>query len=277
MKITVPEMIDYFAKANVAFADAFLESRKPSDSNRKINRRTNPLYGGLIIPITGNARLSLNGSSYDIQPGVIVHAGPGMNIQIDIPEKAIWRMAVLHYKIPETEKELFPLFHTHFSMRINENVKLLDLCQQLHQIQTVPGAAAKLCGKRLFMEFLGELFDASEKYLADGKTELIEHVMDYIRQNYANGLNINQTADHFKIDRRKLALLFKRHIGMTPSTYLMECRILKAKELLQSCDCPINQIAECAGYADSLFFSRAFKKSTGLSPSDYRNSTKNTR
>lgn len=276
MKVNIHEITEYFAKANVTFADAFIEKRKPDDSSRKINRRTNPLYGGLVIPITGRAYLSLNGSSYEIQPGVIVHAGPGMRLNIDVPDVGHWGMAVLHYKLPKTEEELFPLFHTHYSMHIKESARILDLYQQLYQIQTVPGAAAKLCGKRLFMEFLGELFDASEKYLADGKTELMDHVMNYIRQNYANGLNINQIADHFKIDRRKLALLFKQHTGMTPSSYLMECRILKAKELLHSCDCPIKLVAECAGYTDSLFFSRAFKKSTGLSPTEYRNSTQNT-
>lgn len=275
MDTNIHEIIDYFARANVTFAGAFLEDRKLNGGNMKINRRTNPFCGGLVIPVIGSACLSLNGSSYDIQPGIVVHAGPGMHLKIDVKDTP-WRMAVLHYKLPETEQKIFPLFNSHYSFHISENVKILNLFQQLYQIQSSPGATAKFHGKRLLMEFLGELFDSSEKYLADDKTAVIEMVLEYIRQNYAEGLNINQVAAHFKMNRRKLAPLFKRHVGMTPSDYLIECRILKAKELLYVCDYSIKQVSECVGYSDSLFFSRAFKKKTGVSPSQYRESKKNT-
>lgn len=275
MDIKIHEIIDYFAKANITFAGAFVESRKSNDDNRTIYRKTNPFCGGIIIPVIGSACLSLNGALYDLQPGVVVHAGPDMKINISIFKNVPWRIFVLHYKVHETEREVFPLFNSHYSFPINESVKILNLSQQLYQIQTSPGAAAMFRGKWLMMEFLRELFDSAEKYLANDKTALIEMVMEYIQQNCADGLNINQIAAYFKIDRRKLAPLFKLHVGMTPSDYLIECRILKAKELLRTSNGPIKQVSECVGYSDSLFFSRAFKKKTGISPSEYRSITKN--
>lgn len=57
---------------------------------------------------------------------------------------------------------------------------------------------------------------------------------------------------------------------MSPIHYLIECRIIKAKELLGSPGCSVKQVAECVGYTDSLYFSKAFKKYTGVSPSEYR-------
>ncbi|WP_312699151.1 AraC family transcriptional regulator [Sedimentibacter sp.] len=99
---------------------------------------------------------------------------------------------------------------------------------------------------------------------------LVEQVMEYIRQNYAEDITISQTAKEFAVDRRKLARVFERYIGISPNSYLIEFRMLKAKELLRTCNCTVKQIAECVGYPDSLYFSKAFKKQTGVSPIEYR-------
>ena len=276
MNVNIHEIIEYYARANTSFAGIFIEHRALNSGNRNINRRTNPFCGGFVIPLTGSACFSLDGAPYNIQPGLVVHAGPNMRLDIQIPDKKPWRIAVIHYKMPREEEAKFPLFKHHFSFPIGENVKIPDLVQQLFQIQSTPGASAIFRGKRLFMNLMGELFDSSERHLATDSTVLIDQVMEYIRQNHAEPLSIVQIAARFNLDRRRLAPLFKRHVGMAPSDYLIECRILKAKELLYTCDCTIKQVSECVGYSDNLYFSRTFKKKLGISPSQYRESVKST-
>lgn len=271
MEVNIHEIIDYYAKANVTLAGAFIEHRKLS-GGYVIDRRTNPFYGGIIVPMAGRACISLNGKPYITQPGMVLHAGPDMQLNIEILDDKPWQIAVIHYKIFANANEIdkFPLFKNHFSFLTGESAKIPDLIQQIFQIQSIPGTSAMFKAKRLFINFIGELFDSLERYTTTDSTVIIDQVMEYIRQNYAEPLSIAQIATHFRLDRRKLATLFKHHVGMTPSNYLLECRILKAKELLHTYDCPINQVSEWVGYSDSLYFSKIFKKKIGISPSEYR-------
>lgn len=268
MKTELNHIIDYYAKANTTFTGMFFE--REAANIRGIDRRTHPFYAGLIIPLTGNVRLTLHGTEYDLRPGTVAHAGPGMRVSIKGWDQKPWQLAVLHYRIPDHEMHSFPLFQQHFSFTIGETVQIPDLIGQLFQSQSMPGGFALFRTKLLFTTLLGTCFDSAKRQLADSGSQLAEQIMDYLRQHHAQQLSITQTASRFGLDRRRLAALFERHVGMTPSNYLIECRILKAKELLRTCSCPIKQVAECVGYSDSLYFSKAFKKLTGISPSEFR-------
>lgn len=268
MEGNINEIIDYYARANVSFAGVFIENQKADRSS--IHRRTNPHCGGLAIPLGGNARFILNGTVYALQPGTVVHAGPDMQLDIESLGDNHLRLAVVHYTIPGGEADRFPLFRKHFSFPSEDSAKLSTLVQQLLRQQSTPGNSAMFKVKLLFITLLGELFEGAKRHLATSDTVLVEQIMEYMHQNYAEPLSIAQIAASFKLDRRRLAELFERHGEMTPSNYLIECRILKAKELLQTCDCSIKQVAECVGYSDSLYFSRAFKKQIGMAPTEYR-------
>ncbi len=273
MERNINDIIDYYAKANWSFVGIFLEQALPGKPG--IHRKTNALYGGLAIPLAGMSHFTLNGTSYLMKPGIVVHAGPGMNLNIKGAGREPWRFAVIHYRIPINEIKRFPFFQSHFSFSTGENAKITDLIQQLLSQQSIPGALAAFQSKILFSNLLGEFFTLAKRQTVNDDTLQIEQIMDYIRQNYATLLTVSQIAERYEIDRRRLSYLFERHVGMSPIQYLIECRMRKAKELLHICECPVKQVAESVGYADSLYFSRAFKKQTGFSPSEYRESMRN--
>ena len=83
-------------------------------------------------------------------------------------------------------------------------------------------------------------------------------------------LSVSKIAEEFGVERRRFAYLFEQHTGMNPSNYLTEYRIRRSKELLKYDDSPVAEIAECVGYVDCFYFSRVFKKCTGMSPTAYR-------
>lgn len=268
MEANINEVMDYYARANISFLGAFTSIQPPK--LRQMGTATYPGGAGIVFPLSGSARFTLNGTPYVIRPGMVVHAGPAMRLDREVIGNEQWRFAVTHYHIPQNEIEQFPLYRSHFSFPIGSSAKVPILIEQLLQNQSVPGAAALFRSKLLFTTLLGEVFVSSRRRLADDDSALAEQIMEYMRQNYADQITIAQTSSRFGLDRRRLAALFERHVGMTPSNYLIECRILKAKELLCSCSCPIKQVAECVGYSDSLYFSKAFKKLSGLSPSEFR-------
>lgn len=64
--------------------------------------------------------------------------------------------------------------------------------------------------------------------------------------------------------------VFKKHSGLTISEYVLQLRIQRAKVLLNKSNKNVMQIAQEVGFHDSYYFSRQFKKMTGLTPSQFR-------
>jgi len=100
--------------------------------------------------------------------------------------------------------------------------------------------------------------------------DIVESVLEYLRQNYRQDVEFTQIADSFHVSAAYLSKIFKDQVGMTPSRYRNEYRINIAKNLLAKTDLPIKTIAEQAGFTDQFYFSKIFKKITALSPAQYR-------
>ena len=67
-----------------------------------------------------------------------------------------------------------------------------------------------------------------------------------------------------------LGHLFKRETGYTLTGYLTHYRVHAAMSLLRDCRAKVYEVAEQVGYQDIAYFSSIFKKSTGISPSEYQ-------
>ena len=99
---------------------------------------------------------------------------------------------------------------------------------------------------------------------------LSDQLKDYIETHLSHDLSVNSICDKFYISRAKLYRLSAENFGMGISDYITYMRIEKAKSLLTSTDISISAVAEEAGYSEQNYFSRIFKKHTGLSPKEYR-------
>lgn len=94
--------------------------------------------------------------------------------------------------------------------------------------------------------------------------------MEYIQNNYYNGINVTDIANYVCINRSYLYTLFREHMQISPQDYLTNYRITRALELLSITDLPVEGVAQSCGYRDSLVFGRIFKAKKGITPSQYR-------
>ncbi|MDB1125876.1 AraC family transcriptional regulator [Vibrio algarum] len=103
-------------------------------------------------------------------------------------------------------------------------------------------------------------------------TLALARALSFIEQHYYDpSLRANDIATRSFLSTRQLERLFHQFFQTTPSQYLNDKRISRAKELLASdINLNINQIAENCGFNDSNYFSRVFRKQTELSPREYR-------
>lgn len=268
MGISINQLVDYYAQAPVSFFNIFAPAVPPG--SKQNNWKTNKAGAGLVFPLAGSSRYTLNGTPYILEPGVVLHAGPDIQISKEVISDVHWQYALIHYQLPRDEVSRFPLFNEHFLIFTGVNTRLVDLIGQLRQNSSMPSSLAAFQSKVLFMKLMEEMMVSAKRQLHDDNTELIMQAVEYIRQNYDEPISIAKISLQFGFERRRFAYLFERHTGMSPINYLTECRIRRSKELLRTCGCPIAQIAECVGYTDSFYFSRLFKKQTGLSPTQFR-------
>lgn len=100
---------------------------------------------------------------------------------------------------------------------------------------------------------------------------IVYMIREYISRNYSReSLSVKDISDHVFLSTSYVCTLFKSETGQTLNQYITEYRIAKAKELLRDPRYKITDIAGKVGYSDSNYFGKSFKKSVGLSPSEYR-------
>ncbi len=95
-------------------------------------------------------------------------------------------------------------------------------------------------------------------------------VRAYMEANIGNsGLSVDSFAQAMGMSRSVFYLNMKRVLGSTPNNFIQEARIARAKELLRARAGNVSEVAYRCGFSDPKYFSRCFKKATGVSPSEY--------
>ena len=93
---------------------------------------------------------------------------------------------------------------------------------------------------------------------------------DYIKMNYAEQLEREELAAIADLSTSYFSIMFKKVTGCTPTQYITQIRLDKAKQLLQHSDKKVSEIAYEVGFQDPLYFARVFTKHTGIPPREYR-------
>jgi YesN/AraC family two-component response regulator len=100
---------------------------------------------------------------------------------------------------------------------------------------------------------------------------ITSQVKKYIEENYAEKISLKSIAGLFYLNASYLSSLFKQRTGVNLNKYVETIRIDRAKILLTSLeDATVNDIASMIGYADPNYFTKAFKKRTGMTPVEYK-------
>ena len=101
-------------------------------------------------------------------------------------------------------------------------------------------------------------------------SDAVAKMLKYIHSNWQKPFTVEEVARKINLSESRTAHMFKEAMGKGIHGYIKELRISTAKELLLSTDMSIYEIGEMVGFHDPLYFSRAFKSETGVSPKKYR-------
>lgn len=105
---------------------------------------------------------------------------------------------------------------------------------------------------------------------ASGYPLLVDAAIGIFAEEFAYLSGVEEVADRLEVTPAHLTRVFSAAVGMPPGRYLKLRRIAAARELLHQPDLTVALVASLCGFADADYFSRIFRKETGLSPGAYR-------
>ena len=103
--------------------------------------------------------------------------------------------------------------------------------------------------------------------------ELMDSVLSYIHTNYNSPITLSIISMDLNVEVRNIKTLFNKCLNTSFSEYLQQYRLTMACELLTQTNISVTEICKKCGI-DNSYFSKVFKKYTGLTPKQYRNLTK---
>ena len=132
--------------------------------------------------------------------------------------------------------------------------------------------SAEIASSRLIMDILSILLQEVTKPKNSDtphKTNL-ESIRNYLDEHYTDKFSLDELAEEFFISKYYLCREFKNMYGITLNHYVIAKRITLAKKLLRFSPYTLEEIATECGFYDASYFNKQFKKSEGISASDFR-------
>lgn len=111
--------------------------------------------------------------------------------------------------------------------------------------------------------------EATQHVAADDP--FVQRLLQYVEDNIGNSdTDISRMAEACAVSRSVLQRKMKQTLGVTPADFMREARLKRACQLLKKPDSIVSDVAYRCGFSDPKYFSRCFKQSFGLSPSDFK-------
>lgn len=167
--------------------------------------------------------------------------------------------------VEEVYKEVLTLFYfgTH-----NYNIAIpgqyLELLVQFELFGTIPEVISHL--KQYIVSSLVHWME-EKKYV---ESRPIRIAKQYIGENYYQALTLEMVSKNIGFNPTYFSVMFKKETGMNFSDYLKKIRIDNAKGMLLDTEQQVEDISYAVGYSDTKYFSRLFKKLTGVTPTEFR-------
>lgn len=143
--------------------------------------------------------------------------------------------------------------------------------------QQLPVSLALIRLQSTLHEWLAQYLSLMQPFISKSSWELdprVTRACTYIHNHAHEQILLEDIAAHIYVSPSHMNYLFRKSIGLPPAEYLRRYRIQLSRELLVQTSLSIAEIAVRAGYTDQSRFSRAFRKSEGISPMAYRQNWK---
>lgn len=256
--------IGYFPKASAHYR----ERRKGCEDNI------------LIYCLNGKGHFIIDDKRFEVSANQFIHVPATdkyMRYWADVVEP--WTIYWIHYR--GSSMEAFNnLLNVHIGkgpQPIPFNQKGIDIWNSIYKSLEMGYSIDNLCNASFCLHHFLATFFFTDKHIVteeEAGTDMITESILYMKANLDQKLSVDDMAANHHFSNSHFSSLFRKSTGMPPIDYFLHLKMQKACQLLFSLDIKIKQVAMQLGYEDQYYFSRIFKKYMGMSPEQYRLSTK---
>jgi len=212
---------------------------------------------------------------FPIRPGTMILVRPGIRHRYKPESDTGWVENYIGFDGELAHKLLsYEFFNTSDVYHYGAREELIDTYDKIFGLVQEEAPGYQQIASGLIVKLLGYLISLHKRRNFSGKyiEQVIQKARFQMREQLDHKVDLRQLAQTHHIGYAYLRKMFKQYTGVSPHQYHLEMRIMGARERLLSSDRSIKEICFELGFESVHYFSRIFKKKTGMSPSEMRNS-----
>jgi AraC-like DNA-binding protein len=235
--------------------------------------------------ISGDVTYLIEGKTYYLKPGDIIlinskelHQAIINNEDADYERIVLWINRTFLNELSSKETDLSLCFEgsdrknvLRGDIELQQNIRIL--LNKLLSLERYKGIGYDLLYKAYITEIMAHInnlaFNNIEHLGSDiKKSRLIDDIIEYINSHIDEDITVDMLSENFYLSKFHLSREFKKHTGTTIHRYIVQKKLIEAKELILK-EIPIISVYKQCGFGDYSNFFRAFKNEYGVTPKQF--------
>lgn len=266
--MNVEKIADFFAERSFDIEGIYRLVIQPKSVLREFKTEKH----GFLFTVSGEATMRVNGTTYNLHPGSVFHAAPNMVMDSQVIGDAAFEYYSLFYRFDKQGDALDLIGDQHYTLEAGFNPSVTEALMMIHRQAAIRESITRLRVKQLFLGILHHVLMASKHRDQEDspRRRVADEAASYIHEHFMHPLTLDGLAELHGMNANSFSYYFHKYKGIRPIDYLVDYRMERARELLQTGHYSIRDIAASVGYGNPLYFSRLFKKKFGVAPTAYR-------
>ncbi len=217
----------------------------------------------------GAGQVKIGSSELVIEKGKLYLIPPYMPLKLNCENflDHIW----VHFIIDRfSSSALFDLTRDNYELTVDKAGTVLRQMQDLLFAYNAGGVRDMLMAQGLVRQILVNFLPEDESILPAREIMEFRKTLEYIEDNLDDDLTNTDLADLHRWHPTYFANRFSKALGISPRNYIVRKRVEKARQLLWTGKLTVAQVACEVGFSDEYYFSKVFKKLTGIPPGKYQ-------
>ena len=221
----------------------------------------------------GSGTFEDQSGSYNIRPGTLMIVRPGLSHRYRPVKKTGWVENYIGFEGDLAHRFLAAkVFQSAPVIYCGIREEIIDTYYKIFDLVREEEPGFQHVASGLIIKLLGYLVSFHKKRNFSGKhiEKVIQVARFQMREQLEEKTDLRRLAEEHHIGYAYLRKMFKKYTGISPHQYQLEMKIMRAREKILTTDKSIKEISFELGFESIHYFSRLFKKKTGMNPSELR-------
>lgn len=247
----------------------------PQASSHSVSRKEGSEQYIMIFCAAGKGTVRMPVAKREITTGQLTLIPPGVPHKYEADRATPWNIYWFHFTGRQASEyaELLGLDERQPIMQVADADALIRQFESLYTVVVSAFSDSALVQASVELAktlcLVNSLRTGRHKKSRKSEQRILASI-EYITREYDAPHTLEELARTAGLSIPHYVALFRQHTGTSPIRYLTRVRLRHACELLDMSDKSVSEIARAVGYEDAFYFSRAFHKNTGHSPTRYR-------